>query len=147
MGISLFMNFQVKKRLFSLFSKQPPTARIGGKHTASRRMKAQAHYFQLHPLGIHFEMPSRSNTTLLKVMRTNTSNGPHYGKDETKMCRSSQTFFIPFAHSWVSNILIYIRYKYHDCLHRYIQEEMEFLDISSLGTTYRYAVKIEQKFK
>jgi hypothetical protein len=33
------------------------------------------------------------------------------------------------------------------CLHKYIQDEMEFLDISSLGTTYRYAVKIEQKFK
>jgi hypothetical protein len=37
--------------------------------------------------------------------------------------------------------------KYHICLHRYIQEEMEFLDISSLGTTYQYAAKIEQKFK
>jgi hypothetical protein len=28
--------------------------------------------------------------------------------------------------------------KYHGCLHRYIQTEMEFLDIASLGTTYRY---------
>jgi hypothetical protein len=37
--------------------------------------------------------------------------------------------------------------KYSSCLHRYIQEEMEFLDISSLGATYRYAAKIEQKFK
>jgi hypothetical protein len=38
--------------------------------------------------------------------------------------------------------------KYHVvCLHKYIQDEMEFLDISSLGTTYRYTVKIEQKFK
>jgi hypothetical protein len=37
--------------------------------------------------------------------------------------------------------------KYHDALHRYIQTEMEFLDISSLGTTYRYAVKIEQNLK
>jgi hypothetical protein len=37
--------------------------------------------------------------------------------------------------------------KYHIFLHRYIQEEMQFLDISSLGTTYRYASKIEQKFK
>jgi hypothetical protein len=26
--------------------------------------------------------------------------------------------------------------KYRNCLHRYIQDEMEFLDISSLGTTY-----------
>jgi hypothetical protein len=37
--------------------------------------------------------------------------------------------------------------KYHSCLHKYIQEEMEFLDISSLGVAYRYAAKIEQKFK
>jgi hypothetical protein len=37
--------------------------------------------------------------------------------------------------------------KYRSCLHRYIQEEMEFLDISSLGVPYRYAAKIEQKFK
>ena len=29
----------------------------------------------------------------------------------------------------------------------YIQEEMDFLDISSLGTTYWYAAKIEEKFK
>ena len=37
--------------------------------------------------------------------------------------------------------------KYHIYLHIYIQEEMEFLDISSLGMAYRYAAKIEQKFK
>jgi hypothetical protein len=37
--------------------------------------------------------------------------------------------------------------KYHGCLHRYIQTEMEFLDITSLGVTYRYVVKIKQKFK
>ena len=32
-------------------------------------------------------------------------------------------------------------------MHRYIQEEMDFLDISSLGIAYWYAAKIEQKFK
>ena len=37
--------------------------------------------------------------------------------------------------------------KYHGFLHKYIQYEMEFLDISSLSTTYRYAVKIDQTFK
>jgi hypothetical protein len=37
--------------------------------------------------------------------------------------------------------------KYHSCLHRYIQEEMEFLDISLLAAAYRYADKIEKKFK
>ena len=44
-------------------------------------------------------------------MRTNTSNGPHCGRDETKLCWSSQTFFIPFAHNWVSNILSCIWYS------------------------------------
>jgi hypothetical protein len=29
----------------------------------------------------------------------------------------------------------------------YIQTEMDFLEISSLGVTYRYVVKIEKKFK
>jgi hypothetical protein len=37
--------------------------------------------------------------------------------------------------------------NYRIFLHRYIQEEMEFLDISSLGVAYRYAAKIEQKLK
>ncbi|WP_250532478.1 hypothetical protein, partial [Caballeronia sp. ATUFL_F1_KS39] len=37
--------------------------------------------------------------------------------------------------------------KYRGCLHKYIQEEIVFLNISSLGTTYRYAFKVEQKFK
>jgi hypothetical protein len=32
-------------------------------------------------------------------------------------------------------------------LHRYIQTEMDFLDISSLGDAYRYVVKIEKKFR
>jgi hypothetical protein len=32
-------------------------------------------------------------------------------------------------------------------MHRYIQAEMEFLNISSLGTTYHYAIKIKQKLR
>ena len=37
--------------------------------------------------------------------------------------------------------------KYHGDLHRYIQTQMDFLDISSLGAAYRYVVKVEKKFK
>jgi hypothetical protein len=37
--------------------------------------------------------------------------------------------------------------KYHGALHRYIHTKMEFMYISSLGATYRYVVKIEQKLK
>jgi hypothetical protein len=37
--------------------------------------------------------------------------------------------------------------KYCGGLHRYIKAEMEFLDISSLGATYKYVIKIEQNLK
>ena len=37
--------------------------------------------------------------------------------------------------------------KYSGSLHRYLQTEMDFLDILSLDAAYRYAIKIEQKFK
>jgi hypothetical protein len=37
--------------------------------------------------------------------------------------------------------------KYLGALHRYIQTEMDFLDISSLDVAYRYVDKIEHKFK
>jgi hypothetical protein len=37
--------------------------------------------------------------------------------------------------------------KYCGAMHRYIQTEMEFLDISSLSAAYQYVVKIEQKLK
>jgi hypothetical protein len=37
--------------------------------------------------------------------------------------------------------------KYCGALHKYIQTEMDFLDISSLGAPYRYVVKIKEKFR
>jgi hypothetical protein len=37
--------------------------------------------------------------------------------------------------------------KYRGALHRYIQTKMDFLNISSLGDSYRYVVKIEHKFR
>jgi hypothetical protein len=37
--------------------------------------------------------------------------------------------------------------KYCGALHRYIQTEMDFLNISSLGASYRYVVKIKKKFR
>ena len=37
--------------------------------------------------------------------------------------------------------------KYDDCLHKYIYEKMEFLDISSLEIEYQYVVKIEENLK
>jgi len=41
----------------------------------------------------------------------------------------------------------YLVLKYHGYLHKYIQKEIEFLNLPSLSTAYQYAVKVEQKFK
>jgi hypothetical protein len=41
----------------------------------------------------------------------------------------------------------YLVMKYCGALHKYIQTEMDFSEISSLGAAYRYAVKIEKKIK
>ena len=87
--------FSSQEKIVFALLKTAPTSRTGGKHTASRRMKVQAHCFQLLPLGMTSRMPSRSSTTLSKAMRTNTSNGPHCGRDKTKMYRSSQHFSYP----------------------------------------------------
>jgi hypothetical protein len=37
--------------------------------------------------------------------------------------------------------------KYCGAIHKYIKTEMNFLDISALGSDYRYVFKIEYKFK
>ena len=37
--------------------------------------------------------------------------------------------------------------KYHNCLHRHILEEIDFLEITSLGMEYHYATNIEKEFK
>lgn len=105
------MIFLASKGSLSLFSKFPPMSNTGGKPTARRRMKVQAHYCQPHQLGIQFEVPSRSNNTLSRAMRTNTMSGPCCGRGGTRMCWSLQIFFIPFAESLVSSILSCIWYS------------------------------------
>ena len=44
-------------------------------------------------------------------------------------------------------VLSGIWYSYRSCLRKYIQDEMDFLDIFSVGVAYQYVVKIEHKFK
>jgi hypothetical protein len=41
----------------------------------------------------------------------------------------------------------YMVLKYRGSMHRYIHTEMEFLNILSLGVTYRYVIKIEKNIK
>ena len=84
-------------------------------------------------------------------MRTSTPDGPPYIKKGTRQYQIVLDFTNIF-HTLRTKLGIkdsenHLVLKYHGFLHRYIKKEMEFLDITSLGTTYRYTVKIEQKFK
>jgi hypothetical protein len=84
----------------------------------------------------------------VEVMTTCIPNGPHCGKKETKQCQISQISSIPCAPSWVSKIRsdIWCSSITVLCIDT-SRPKWNFLDISSLGATYRYVVKIEQKLK
>jgi hypothetical protein len=111
-------------------------------------MKVHPHYFQPHPLGIHFwdaikeqYYPVRSYED--KYIKWTTLR---QGRDQD-VSEFTNVFHTLRTKLGIKDSERHLVLKYRGCLHKYIQDEMEFLDISSLGTTYRYTVKIEQKFK
>ena len=61
-----------EKIIFALLKASPHVKELVGNLLRAERRKYTAHYFQLHPLGIHSGMPSRSSTTLSEAMRINT---------------------------------------------------------------------------
>ena len=105
------MIFPVRKILLLHFSKLPHTSRTVGKPTVNKRKRVNPCCFQLHPLGILFDTPSRDNIILSGAMKINAESGPHYGREGTKMYRSSQMLSIPFTRSSVSRILREIWYS------------------------------------
>jgi hypothetical protein len=59
----------------------------------------------------------------------------------------TNTFHTLFTKMGIKYFECHLVLKYRGALHSYIQTEMEFLNISSLGVAYQYAIKIEQKFR
>jgi hypothetical protein len=81
-------------------------------------------------------------------MKTSTVDGPHCGKRGAKQCREfTDTFQTLRTKLGIKDFERHLVLKYRRALHRYIQNEMDFLDISSVGVVYRYVVKIEHKFR
>jgi hypothetical protein len=70
----------------------------------------------------------------------------HQKRDQT-VSEFTNTFHTLHTNMGIKYSKRHLVLKYRGALHRYIQTEMEFMDISSLGATYRYVVKIKQKFK
>jgi hypothetical protein len=64
-----------------------------------------------------------------------------------KVSKFTNTFHTLCTKMGIKDSKWHLVLKYHGALHRYIQTKMDFLDISSLGVSYRYVVKIEQKFR
>jgi hypothetical protein len=115
----------------------------GGILTLRKGTCRNLQYFWWPLYGIPSRTPLKNNTTLLEGTRTNTPDGPPYVKKGTRQYRISPIFSIPYAPNWVSNTLSIIWCS--NTMVVCIDTEMEFLDIASLGTTYRYAVNIKQK--
>jgi hypothetical protein len=66
----------------------------------------------------------------------------HQKWDQT-MLEFTNTFYNLHTKMGIKESKWHLVLKYHGALYRYIQTEMEFMDISSLRVTYRYVVKIE----
>jgi hypothetical protein len=145
----LSITFRIKKRLLLCSSKLFPMSKIGGKLSVRKRKQRNPHYLQSWPPRNPLGMLLRNNTTLSKVMTTSIPNGLHCGKKETKQCQISQiSDFTNIFHTLrtkmgIKDLERHLVLKYRGALHRYIQTEMEFLYISSLGAAYRHVVKIE----
>jgi hypothetical protein len=113
-------DFSDREKIIFALLKAAPHVKDWWETYSEQEGEGEPSFCQPHPLGILSEMPSSKNIILV-------------GSYEDK-----------YIHQRLEKHLVL---KYRSCLHRYIQEEMEFLDISSLGVAYRYAAKIEQKFK
>jgi hypothetical protein len=141
-------NFSIGK--ISLFhsSRSFPMLNTGGILTLRKGSwrNLQCFWWPLH--GIPSRMPLKNNTTLLEATRTSTPDGPPYIKKGTRQYQISPIFSIPYAPNWVSKTLsiIWCSNTMVVCIDTF-KQKWSFLDIASLGMTYRYTVKIEQKFK
>jgi hypothetical protein len=63
------------------------------------------------------------------------------------MSKFTNTFHTLHTKKGIKDSKRYLVVKYCGALHRYIQTRMGFLGILSLGSGYRYAIKIKQKSK
>jgi hypothetical protein len=130
------MTFPTRRRLFFHYSKSPPMSRTGGKPTVRKRMRRNPPFSRSYPLGILSEMPSRNNIILGSYEEKYiqwTMMWQQRDKDVHELTNLFHTLCTKLGIKYSEKHLVL---KYRNCLHRYIQEEMEFLNISSLGTTY-----------
>ena len=76
-------------------------------------------------------------------MRTSKYNGLHCGNHRDQdVYELTNLFHTLHTKLGIKDSEKHLVLKYHSCMHRYIQEEMDFLGISLLGTIYGYATKI-----
>ena len=148
MGIFLFMNFQVGKRLFSLFSKQPPHVKDWWETYCEQKDESTGSLFSVAPTWNDFRDAIKEQYYPVKSYEDKYIKWTtlRQGRDQD-VPEFTNIFHTLRTQLGVKDSELYLVLKYRGCLHRYIQEEMEFFNISSLGTAYRYAVKIKQKFK
>ena len=142
------MNFRVGKRLFLLFSKQPPTSRTGGKTYCEQKDESTGSLFSAAPTWDSFRNAIKEQYYPVG------SYEDEYIKWTTLQQGRDQDVpeFTNLFHTLRTKLGIkdseqHLILKYRGCLHKYIQEEIQFLSIPLLGAAYRYAVKVEQKLK
>ena len=127
-----------------------PYLRTGGKPIVSKRTRGNPPYSRLHPLGTwnsfwdaikeqYYPVGSYEDKYIQwKTLRKQRDQDVH------ELMNRFHTLHTKLGIKYSEKHLVL---KYRSFLHRYFQEETEFLDIPWLGATYQYAAKIGQKFK
>ena len=121
---------------------------IGGKLTRSIVPHMILEYMGSSPLEIFLWMRSRNNITLLETMRDLYMRWTTLQQERGQaVLEFTNTFHTLCTKLGIKDTEWHLVLKYRGDLHRYIQTEMDFLNISSLGATYGYAVKIDNKLR
>jgi hypothetical protein len=144
----LFTIFPTGKISPSHSSRLSPMSNIGGKLTGRKVPQRNMEYMESIPLGIIFvdavkEQYYPVDNYKDKYMRWTTL----WQEKSQTMSKFKNTFHTLHTKLGIKDSRLHLILKYHGALYRYIKTEMDFLNISSLVFSYRYAIKIKHKFR
>jgi hypothetical protein len=139
--------FDKEKITFALLKVSPPCQTLVGNVLGEKFTWRSLEYLGSSPLGIFLWMWSRRNIIVGNYDDQYMIWTMLHQKRGQTVSEFTNIFHTLHTNMGIKDSERHLVLKYCGDLHRYIQTEMEFLDISSLGATYRYDIKIENKFK
>jgi hypothetical protein len=144
----MFTIFPTGKRSPSHSSRLSPTSNIGGKLTGTKvPQKESGIYGVEHTWYFFVDVVKEQYYPIYNYENQYIRWTTLQQEKSQRLLEFTNTFHILRTKLGIKDSERHLVLKYRGVLHRQIQIEMDFLNISSLGVAYRYVVKIEQKFR